>query len=179
MDENPSRSSDRLAWLLCSRLDTGAKDLATTRKFDLVVNEPPSPSRELGVGFGDEQFSLIPPGTFFTGGEAHPRERPVPVVTLTQAFYMQRTPVTHGQWRGLMGTNPSWFTEREYAARAGTTGDYRGTGVLEKMGWYLGILRGADSPGRTEASERMGPVNLNSLTSPFHLGALRNAVNSR
>jgi formylglycine-generating enzyme required for sulfatase activity len=27
--------------------------------------------------------------------------------------------------------------EWEYAARAGTTGDYGGTGVLDEMGWYL------------------------------------------
>lgn len=153
---------------------TGANDLSTTREFSLVVNEPPSPGGELGVGFGDEQFSLIPPGTFFMGGEGHRHERPVHVVTLTQAFYMQRTPVTQGQWREIMGTNPSWFSECgdacpvervgwnviqefierlnerypdrnyrlpteaewEYAARAGTTGDYGGTGVLDEMGWY-------------------------------------------
>ena len=28
--------------------------------------------------------------------------------------------------------------EWEYAARAGTTGDYSGTGVLDEMGWYFG-----------------------------------------
>ena len=28
--------------------------------------------------------------------------------------------------------------EWEYAARAGTTGDYGGTGVLDQMGWYVG-----------------------------------------
>ncbi len=134
-------------------------------------------SGTLGIGFGDDQFSLIPAGTFQMGsadGSAH--ERPVHTVTLTRSFYMQRTPVTQGQWREVMGSNPSHFSdcgdtcpvesvswndaqafiqalnerypgrnyrlpteaEWEYAARAGTTGDYGGTGVLDEMGWYFG-----------------------------------------
>jgi len=102
------------------------------------------------------------------------RERPVHPVSITRAFYMQKTEVTQGQWRQVMGTNPSHFSdcgdlcpvervswndvqtflaalntmdpgkgyrlpteaEWEYAARAGTAGDYGGTGVLDQMGWY-------------------------------------------
>jgi len=131
----------------------------------------------LGVGFGPEQFSLIPVGTFQMGditGAGLDRERPVHPVSITRAFYMQKTEVTQGQWRQVMGTNPSHFSdcgdlcpvervswndvqtflaalntmdpgkgyrlpteaEWEYAARAGTAGDYGGTGVLDQMGWY-------------------------------------------
>ncbi len=131
----------------------------------------------LGIGFGDEQFALIPSGTFQMGditGNGEPHELPVHTVNLTQSFYLQKTEVTQGQWRAVMGSNPSGFSscgdtcpvetvswedvqtflatlnaldpgkdyrlpteaEWEYAARAGTTGDYGGTGVLDDMGWY-------------------------------------------
>jgi formylglycine-generating enzyme required for sulfatase activity len=105
-------------------------------------------------------------------------------VNITKAFYMQKTEVTQGQWRAVMGTSPSYFSdcgdtcpvervswddiqgfltalnamdpgknyrlpteaEWEYAARAGTTGDYGGTGVLDEMGWYSGNSGGQTHP---------------------------------
>ncbi|TVR58370.1 MAG: hypothetical protein EA422_16195 [Gemmatimonadales bacterium] len=161
---------------------TGANDLSSTRQFTLQISAPPPTGADLGVGFGDEQFSLIPAGTFQMGSESGMSgERPVHSVTLTRSFYMQRTPVTQGQWREIMGGSPSacgdtcpvatvsWneaqeFIQRlnqrypgrnyrlpteaewEYAARAGTTGDYGGTGVLDDMGWYSGNSGGEAHP---------------------------------
>ena len=164
---------------------TGANDLSSTRQLSLTVSAPPTSGGDLGVGFGEEQFSLIPAGTFQMGSEnGRSNERPVHTVTLTRSFYMQRTPVTQGQWREIMGENPSWFSdcgdtcpveqvswndaqafiqalnqrypgrnyrlpteaEWEYAARAGTTGDYGGTGVLDDMGWYSGNSGGRTHP---------------------------------
>ena len=156
--------------------------------FPEPPDAPPTIVGEMGVGFGDEQFALIPAGTFQMGSEdGRSNEQPVHTVTLTQDFYMQRTPVTQGQWREIMGENPSRFSdcgdtcpvervswndaqafiqalnqrypgrnyrlpteaEWEYAARAGTTGDYGGTGVLGEMGWY-----------RDNSGGRMHPVAL-------------------
>ena len=152
---------------------------------------------QLGVGFGDEQFSLIPAGTFRMGSEnGRDNERPVHTVTLTRSFYMQRTPVTQGQWREIMGTNPSGFSdcgdmcpvetvswgeaqafiralnerypgrnyrlpteaEWEYAARAGTTGDYGGTGGTGRDGVVRGQFRRPDAPGGLEAAKCVGPL---------------------
>jgi formylglycine-generating enzyme required for sulfatase activity len=139
----------------------------------------------LGTGFGGEQFSPIPAGTFQMGSANGPSDaQPVHTVNITQPFQMQKTEVTQGQWRAVMGSNPSFFTscgddcpvervswddiqsflqalntadpgkdyrlpteaEWEYAARAGTTGAYGGTGNLDDMGWYEG-----NSGGRTHA----------------------------
>ena len=124
-------------------------------------------------GLGDDQFVLVAAGRFGMGSETGDAdERPVHQVTISRAFYLQKTEVTQAQWQAVMGTNPSSFTacgpscpvervswddvqqfierlnqatglqyrlpteaEWEYAARAGTTGDYGGTGVLSQMGW--------------------------------------------
>jgi formylglycine-generating enzyme required for sulfatase activity len=144
----------------------------------------------LGIGFGSEQFAEIPAGTFQMGditGNGFSFESPVHTVNITKQFYMQRTEVTQGQWRAVMGNDPSHFkscgdtcpvelvnwndvqdflttlnaqdpgksyrlpteAEWEYAARAGTTGEYGGTGDLEDMGWYgdwLGNARSMTHP---------------------------------
>jgi len=60
-------------------------------------------------------FRLIPAGTFTMGspedepsrGETETQHQ----VTLTKAYYMQTTEVTQGQWKAIMGNNPSTFPE--------------------------------------------------------------------
>lgn len=57
------------------------------------------------------EMVVIPPGSFEMGsndGEAD--EKPVHRVTIIRAFAMGRTEVTQGQWRNVMGNNPSEFT---------------------------------------------------------------------
>jgi len=59
-------------------------------------------------------FVLIQPGTFVMGspeGESGKRHDEVQhSVTLTQSYYLQTTEVTQGQWKAIMGSNPSHFS---------------------------------------------------------------------
>lgn len=60
-------------------------------------------------------FNLIPAGTFMMGSpEGEPGRRGNEnqhQVTLTRPFYMQTTEVTQGQWKALMGRNPSRYPD--------------------------------------------------------------------
>jgi formylglycine-generating enzyme required for sulfatase activity len=71
-------------------------------------------TRELTNSLG-MHFVLIPAGTFLMGSEiaegGDEDERPQHQVTLSQPFYLQTTSVTQGQWKRLMGENPSSFHE--------------------------------------------------------------------
>ena len=58
-------------------------------------------------------FVPIQPGTFMMGSPSSESGRDSDEtqheVTLTQGFYMQTTEVTQGQWKAVMGSNPSYF----------------------------------------------------------------------
>jgi len=61
------------------------------------------------------KFVYIPPGTFMMGSPRNEPERhsneTQHKVTLTIGFYMQTTEVTQGQWKAIMGNNPSYFKD--------------------------------------------------------------------
>jgi formylglycine-generating enzyme len=63
-------------------------------------------SNKLGM-----EFVLIRPGTFAMGVFSNKPKAKGHQVTLTKAFYIQKTEVTQGQWRSIMGGNPSFFKE--------------------------------------------------------------------
>jgi formylglycine-generating enzyme required for sulfatase activity len=59
---------------------------------------------------------LIPPGQFVMGSPSGEEGRhdaeAQHAVKLTKAFYMGAAEVTQGQWKALMGKNPSFFTDK-------------------------------------------------------------------
>ncbi len=61
------------------------------------------------------EFVFIPPGEFMMGSPEHEPGRydneKLHKVILTRGFYMQTTPVTQGQWKAVMGNNPSHFKD--------------------------------------------------------------------
>lgn len=62
------------------------------------------------------ELVLIPPGTYERGAPPHesnarPEEMPAHQVTLSQPFYLGKYEVTQGQWRKVMGENPSRFNK--------------------------------------------------------------------
>ncbi|KPA13283.1 secreted protein containing Sulphatase-modifying factor domain protein [Candidatus Magnetomorum sp. HK-1] len=58
-------------------------------------------------------FVYIPPGTFMMGSPTDELGRggneTQHQVTLTKGYFMQTTEVTQGQWKAVMGSNPSYF----------------------------------------------------------------------
>jgi len=74
--------------------------------------EPPKPARTITNSLG-MRFVWISPGTFMMGSPASESGRESDEaqhqVILTKGFYMQTTEVTQGQWKAVMGSNPSHF----------------------------------------------------------------------
>jgi len=91
--------------LFCGELrnDTGKTALQDARFADAPVI-----TNKTGM-----TFILISSGTFLMGSPASEPGRDSDelqhVVTITRPFYMQTTEVTQGQWRSVMGYNPSRF----------------------------------------------------------------------
>ncbi|MEO5333746.1 MAG: SUMF1/EgtB/PvdO family nonheme iron enzyme [Magnetococcus sp. YQC-5] len=64
------------------------------------------------------KFKLIPAGMFTmgctgpaaSGEDCWSDEKPTHQVTISKAFYMGTTEITQGQWKAVMGTNPSYFS---------------------------------------------------------------------
>jgi formylglycine-generating enzyme required for sulfatase activity len=67
------------------------------------------------LGLENFDFVLIQPGTFLMGSPPDEPERyddeKQHRVTIARPFYMQATEVTQGQWRAVMGSNPSSFSD--------------------------------------------------------------------
>lgn len=186
-----------------------AEGLVTVQDYGSVTitatSGPTSASAEVRVirPFSSSEFVLVQPGTFSMGRQnGFPDEQPLHTVTLTKPFYLQKTEVTQGRWREVMGSNPSFFTscgddcpvemvswndiqgflaklnsifpdagyrlptetEWEYACRAGTTGNYGGTGVLDEMGWYWNNGEGKTHPVAQKLANAWGLYDMHGNT---------------
>ena len=83
-----------------------------TVNLDVQENTAPGPGGNFTNSLG-MNFKEILPGTFMMGSPTDESARDSNEiqhqVTLTQAYYMQTTEVTQGQWEAVLGSNPSYF----------------------------------------------------------------------
>ena len=81
----------------------------------IVANSLPDPLRTPKIRYSDASFVHIAPGSFVMGSPEHETGRGSDEtqheVTLTREYFMQATPVTQGQWKAVMGSNPSCFLQ--------------------------------------------------------------------
>ena len=89
------------------------KNVQSKKRVSFELGKPKPPSvftKSLGM-----EFVLIPKGTFMMGSPPdEPRrddDETQHEVTISKPFYMQAKEVTQGQWRGVMGSNPSGFKD--------------------------------------------------------------------
>ena len=56
------------------------------------------------------ELVVVPPGSYKMGSNSGGDEVPVHSVTFSQPFALGKTEITQGQWKAIMGNNPSRFT---------------------------------------------------------------------
>ncbi|MBF0397212.1 MAG: SUMF1/EgtB/PvdO family nonheme iron enzyme [Desulfobacterales bacterium] len=92
------RSANRYKWYGKKANDLGFRLVKTHKQIDIPYGM---------------KFVYICPGTFIMGSPPTEKGRTDDEkeheVTLTKGFYMQTTPITQGQWKAVMGNNPSRF----------------------------------------------------------------------
>lgn len=83
-----------------------------------TLTPPPEPTilSTTTTSLPDFSFVFISPGTFIMGSpetELGRSEDELPhEVTITHGFFLQATPVAQGQWKAVMGNNPSRFSPK-------------------------------------------------------------------
>ena len=112
------------------------------------------------------EFRLIPPGKFTVGSpqdeEWHRPDEILHGVTITKAFYMATTEVTQGQWKALMGENPSFFTGDDLPVETVTWED--AAKFCRKLSDKEGVQYRLPTEAEWEYACRAG------TTTPFHTG---------
>jgi len=96
------------------KLEAERKRLEAEKENLAISKRPPkAESKRTFTNSIGMKFVLIPEGTFMMGS---PSDEPgrwnnerQHRVTLSKGFYIQTTEVTQGQWRSIMGSNPSHF----------------------------------------------------------------------
>lgn len=104
-------------------LETG-KD----RNVNIRLKKASAPKRRGFTNSLGMNFVYINPGKFMMGSppseKGRGKDEPQHRVTLTKGYYLQTTEVTQGQWKAVMGNNPSHFKD---------CGD---DCPVEKVSWY-------------------------------------------
>ena len=98
-------------------LSAGEDETISMRLMEVRVAQPVVPRPAVGGKKRNSlgmEFVYVSPGSFMMGSPSGESNRDSDEkqhrVTLTRGYYMQTTEVTQGQWRKVMGSNPSRFT---------------------------------------------------------------------
>lgn len=67
------------------------------------------------------EMVVIPAGSFDMGSNKNNNEQPIHHVTISKTFSMGKTEVTQGQWKLIMGNNPSLFRGGLFKSGCGDT----------------------------------------------------------
>jgi serine/threonine protein kinase len=97
---------------------------------------PPTLTSSIGV-----KLTLIPSGTFKMGsaaGEGEADEQPSHEVRISRPFYLGIHEITQGQYRAVMGNNPSWFSI-ESGSNDRTKGSTRDEHPAESITWFEAV----------------------------------------
>ena len=91
----------------------GRRGFAVRSRKQIALTQPVTRhSKKIKNSLG-MAFVYIAPGTFIMGNQSREIDRYDGMkqhrVTLTRGFYIQTTEVTQGQWKAVMGSNPSHF----------------------------------------------------------------------
>jgi formylglycine-generating enzyme required for sulfatase activity len=106
------------------REDPPSEEALTNPVVEPIVDQPsvaavadslPQLSPKTGNRIDNAPFVYISPGTFTMGSPEHEpgrgNDEMQHKVTLTRGCFIQTTPVTQGQWKEVMGDNPSNFLQ--------------------------------------------------------------------
>jgi len=110
--ENPSSEQARKEILRCERrLHPGLPGFRIAGdQFDAQTGLP----KEIILDALGVDLVLVPGGSFDMGSDQRPAAQPVHTVDVA-AFYLSKFELTQGQWKGLMGTNPSYYQGKKFA----------------------------------------------------------------
>ncbi len=149
--------------------ETKARKQLHSRMMELLRAgvQPCLPQKTITLPGGVElKMSFIPPGSFLMGSPkseaARSGDETRHLVTLTRGFWLGVTAVTQGQWRAVMGTDPSHFKGDELPVENVSWDDAQEfcTAVRERTGVEVRLPTEAE----WEYAARAG------TTTPFHWG---------
>ncbi len=92
--------------LLSVRVRGSALEQSVTIEYKLPPPPKPQPPKPQPL---EIELVQIPAGSFQMGGTGHKNEQPMHGVRIAHPFYLGKYPVTQGQWRAVIGNDPSHF----------------------------------------------------------------------
>jgi len=102
-------------WIMLRDPNNTTTNIAQETPKTSPVSTPSGDGKEFKNSIGME-FVRIPSGTFMMGSPINEKDRsldegPQHRVTISRDFYMGKYEVTQGQWKEVMGNNPSGFSD--------------------------------------------------------------------